>query len=144
MHGRTDSWMDRWMYRWTYRWMEGQMGRRMDRHKDVHRNRWTPPFYQSGQKKRIKIYSRVLLAQTDKQIDRQTDRQTEGQTNKRTKGHTLRGAYGLRDIPPSALLSVRPSNKKTMRIDFMIFSLFLTRSAVQNAHWFCCPRSLIF
>ena len=49
-----------------------------------------PPFYQSGQKKRIKIYSRVLLAQRDKQTDRQTDRQTEGQTNKRTKRHTDR------------------------------------------------------
>ena len=137
MHGQTNSWM--------YRWMEGQMGRRMDRHKDVHRNRWTPPFYQSGQKKGLKSTPGFYLhKRINRQTDRQTDRQTERQTNKRTKGHTLGGAYGLRDIPPSPLLSVCPSNQKPMRIDLMVFSLFLTRSAVQNAHWFCCPRSLIF
>ena len=96
-----------------------------------------PPFYQ---KKGLKSTLRVLLAQTDGQTERQTDRKTDRQRDRQTDG----GAYGLRDIPPSALLSIRPSNQKPMRIDFMCFSLFLTRSAVQNAHWFYCPRSLIF
>ena len=68
------------------------MGRWTDRHKDVHRNRWTPPFLPKwAKKKRIKIYSRVLLAQADKQTDRQTDRQrdrlTNGQRDIRSGGH---------------------------------------------------------
>ena len=58
--GRTDGWKDRWAGGWT----------------DIRMYIGTdaPPFYQSGQKKRIKIYSRVLLAQTDKQTDRHTVR----------------------------------------------------------------------
>ena len=45
-----------------------------------------PPFLPKWAKKRIKIYSRVLLAQTDKQIDRQTDRQTDRQRDGQTNG----------------------------------------------------------
>ena len=135
MHGRTHSWMDRWTYRWMYRWMEGQMGRGMDRHKDVHRNRWTPRFLPKWAKKGLKSTPGFYL---HKRMDRQT--KTDRQQDRQTDG----GAYRLRDIPPSTLLSICPSNQKPMRIDLMVFSLFLTRSAVQNAHWFCCPRSLIF
>ena len=49
-----------------------------------------PPFLPKWAKKRIKIYSRVLLAQTDKQIDRQRDRQTDRGTDRETDRQRVR------------------------------------------------------
>ena len=68
MHGCTDActvgWTDGHTDGWKYRWAGGWTDIRMYIGTDG-----PPPFLPKWAKKRIKIYSRVLLAQTDKQID---------------------------------------------------------------------------
>ena len=75
MHGRTDArtvgWTDGRTDGWKDRWAGGWTDIRMYIGTDA------PPFLPKWAKKRIKIYSRVLLTQTDGQTDRQKDRQTE-------------------------------------------------------------------